>query len=60
MAGAGDVNGDGLGDIIAGAIGLDNVPLQVANSGGAYVYMGFRTRQTALASGALHGIRFTD
>lgn len=60
VAGAGDINGDGLGDIIAGAIGLDNVPLQVANTGGAHVYMGFRTRQTALASGALHGVRFTN
>jgi hypothetical protein len=63
VAGAGDVNGDGLGDIIAGAIGaigMDNLGLQVTNSGGAQVYMGFRTRRTALASGALHGIRFTD
>jgi hypothetical protein len=60
VAGAGDVNGDGLGDIIAGAIGLDNIGLQVANSGGAHVYLGFRTRQTATSSGALHGVRFTD
>ncbi len=60
VAGAGDVNGDGLGDIIAGAIGLNNLGLQVENSGGAQVYMGFRTRQTALPTGALHGIKFTD
>ena len=43
-AGAGDVNGDGLGDIIAGATGLNNIPLQVDNAGGAYLYMGIRTR----------------
>jgi len=60
VAGAGDVNGDGLADVIAGAVGLDNVSLQAASAGGAHVYMGFRTRQTALPLGALHGIRFTN
>ena len=44
VAGAGDVNGDGLRDIIAGASGLNNVSLQVENAGGAYLYLGIRTR----------------
>lgn len=60
VAGAGDVNGDGLADIIAGEVGLDNGAVQAASAGGTRVFMGFRTRQTALPSGALHGIRFTD
>lgn len=60
VAGAGDVNGDGLADFIAGEVGLNNDAVQATSAGGARVFMGFRTRQTALASGALHGIRFTD
>src|SRR3989338_9144876 len=43
VARAGDVNGDGLGDIIAGAVGLDNTGLQVSLAGGAHLYLGFRT-----------------
>jgi hypothetical protein len=59
VAGAGDTNGDGLADIIAGGIGLDNTALFMANSGGAELYLGFRTRQTT-PRGGLHGLRFTD
>ncbi|HEV8699662.1 MAG TPA: MopE-related protein [Candidatus Polarisedimenticolia bacterium] len=43
VARAGDVNGDGLGDIIAGATGLDNPDLQVSLAGAAHLYLGFRT-----------------
>jgi len=59
VAGAGDVNGDGLADVIAGGIGLDNAAQFVAQSGGAELFFGFRTRQTA-PSHTLHGVRFTD
>jgi FG-GAP repeat protein len=60
VAGAGDVNGDGVTDIIAGGIGLDNAAQFVANSGGAGVILGFRTRQASAPSASLHGVRFTD
>ena len=51
-----------LGTVLVGRggfIGMDNVGLQVANSGGANLYAGFRTRQTATAF-SLHGVRFTE
>ncbi len=60
VAGAGDVNGDGVGDLIAGAIGLDNFSLMVENSGGAHVYLGVRTGKKNLRAGSLHGVTFTD
>lgn len=37
VAGAGDVNGDGYGDVVVGAYGL------AANAGAAYIYMGSAT-----------------
>jgi hypothetical protein len=40
VAGAGDVNGDGYSDIIAGAYGFDNVEM---NEGAAFVYLGNRS-----------------
>ncbi len=59
VAGAGDVNKDGVADFIVGAIGLDNISVGAGNAGGADFFLGFRTRKTAL-SPTLHGIRFTD
>src|SRR6185503_9450467 len=43
VAGAGDVNGDGLGDFIAGATGLDNPGQSVSLAGAAHLYLGFRS-----------------
>jgi hypothetical protein len=60
VAGAGDVNGDGVSDVLAGAVGLDNGPLAVANSGGAELYLGFRPTKRGQSGGSLHGIRFPD
>jgi FG-GAP repeat protein len=60
VAGAGDVNGDGFPDVIAGGIGLDNAAQFVANAGGAEVILGFRTRQTTSPNASLHGVRFSD
>jgi len=45
VAGAGDVNGDGLADIVVGAIGLDNTAQFVGNAGGAELIRGFLNRQ---------------
>ena len=59
VAGAGDVNKDGVADFIVGAVGLDNAPAGAANAGGAELFLGFRTRKTML-SPMLHGIRFPD
>ena len=59
MAAAGDVNRDGLMDFLVGSIGLDNVQAGASNAGGVDLYLGFRTRKTAL-SPTLHGVRFTD
>ena len=59
VASAGDVNRDGLADFIVGSIGLDNAPAGAANAGGADLFLGFRTRKTAITR-ALHGVRFTD
>src|SRR5439155_19054147 len=61
VAGAGDVNGDGIPDVVAGGIGLDNAALFVANSGGAELILGFRVRQGGPSTNAsLHGVRFSD
>jgi len=60
VAGAGDVNGDGFPDVIAGGIGLDNAAQFVANAGGAELILGFRTRQGSSPNGSLHGMRFTN
>ena len=59
VAAAGDVNRDGLMDFLVGSIGLDNVQAGASNAGGVDLYLGFRTRKTAL-SPTLHGVRFTD
>jgi len=40
VASAGDVNGDGYGDIIVGAEFYDNLPLANPNDGRAYLYLG--------------------
>src|SRR5207245_4598133 len=53
VAGAGGVNKDGLADLIVGATGLDNGPA-ISSAGGAELFLGFRTRKTAL-SPKLHG-----
>src|SRR6266850_691838 len=60
VAGAGDVNGDGVTDIISGGIGLDNAAQFVENSGGAELILGFRTRQNPSPKSSLHGVRFTN
>ncbi len=59
VAGAGDVNKDGVADFIVGAVGLDNPPVGAANAGGAELFLGFRTRKTML-SPMLHGIPFPN
>lgn len=49
VASAGDVNGDGYGDVIVGAYGL------AANAGAAYVYMGSATGLSTSPARVLNG-----
>ena len=50
VAGAGDVNGDGFGDVIAGAYGVSS------NTGAAYVYQGAVTGLSAIAATVIAGV----
>jgi hypothetical protein len=57
---AGDVNGDGFGDVIVGAYGYDTPPITRSGEGRAYVYLGSATGLGATPAWSAGGTQETE